>query len=216
MTTRLVRAMESGVVDCIGHPLNRLLGQREPVRLDLEQVLKAARRLGVSLELNADPVRLDLDAASCRQAKEWGVPLVICSNAHHPSEVARLQYGVYTARRGWLEAKDVLNTASSPVQILERRQERRRATIVQVPREPEKAEEIGPLLSDLQSSPLPEKTSERLDSWLRGAEDPTLVTALEYISDNPTQKAFELLWTNQRRPRPVGEDAKTLEPKQGQ
>lgn len=84
MTARLIRAMESGVVDCLGHPQNRLLGEREPVQLDLDKLLRRAGRLGVALELNADPRRLDLDAAACRKARAFGVKVVISSNAHHP------------------------------------------------------------------------------------------------------------------------------------
>jgi len=73
-TDRLVRAMESGVVDCIAHPTGRLLGRRAAAPLDLERILCAARRLGVAVALDASPERLDLDAASCRRAASSACP----------------------------------------------------------------------------------------------------------------------------------------------
>lgn len=110
MTQRVVRALESGVVDCLGHPRGRRLGKRDPYPLDLPRVLEAARRIGVAVELNAHPGRLDLDAAACRQAKEAGVRVALNSDAHAPDELAHRDLGVRVARRGWLEANDVLNT----------------------------------------------------------------------------------------------------------
>jgi DNA polymerase (family 10) len=113
-TARIVKAMETGVVDCIGHPSGRLLGQRDPYLTSLDEVIQAAARLGVALELNAFPDRLDIDAIHCRQAREVGVPVVINTDAHSPAHLAQRQFGIYTARRGWLEAEHVLNTRSGP------------------------------------------------------------------------------------------------------
>ena len=109
-TARIIRAMESGVVDCIGHPTGRVLGQRDPYAVDLDRVIEAAARLGVALELNAFPDRLDLDPPHCRQAREVGVPVVVNTDAHAPGHLALREFGIYTARRGWLEPGDVLNT----------------------------------------------------------------------------------------------------------
>jgi len=109
-TRRIIKAMESGVVDCIGHPSGRLLGQRDGYPVDLDQVVRAAQRLGVALELNGFPDRLDLDPRHCRQAREAAVPVAITTDAHAPAHLAHRVFGVYTARRGWLEPKDVLNT----------------------------------------------------------------------------------------------------------
>jgi DNA polymerase (family 10) len=108
-TRRVVRALESGVVDVLGHPTGRLLGRREPSPIDLEAVLLAARRVGAAVELNASPDRLDLDDAAARLAKELGVDVVISTDAHAPTHFAHLRYGVWQARRGWLEARDVAN-----------------------------------------------------------------------------------------------------------
>lgn len=110
MTARVVRAMESGVVDCIGHPTGRIIGGREPYAVDVDALLEAARRTGVAVELNASPSRLDLDANHCRHARELGVPVVINSDAHAPAHLAWREYGIYTARRAWLEPANVLNT----------------------------------------------------------------------------------------------------------
>jgi DNA polymerase (family X) len=123
MTSRIVRAMESGVVDCLGHPSGRLLGQRDAYPVDLDAIVRAARRTGVALELNAFPDRLDLDALHCRQAKEQGVPVVLNTDSHATWHLARREFGIFTARRGWLEARDVLN--AGPLEaIVERRRAR--------------------------------------------------------------------------------------------
>lgn len=109
-TDRMIRAIRSGVVDVIGHPSGRQIGKRDPYPYDLEAVLDEARRYGVALEVNAMPDRLDLTDKACRLAGEAGVPVVIDSDAHIASHLANLRYGVWVARRGWLEASDVLNT----------------------------------------------------------------------------------------------------------
>ncbi|MBS2027653.1 MAG: DNA polymerase/3'-5' exonuclease PolX [Deltaproteobacteria bacterium] len=112
MTARMIAAIRSGLVDVLGHPTGRQLGQRDPCALDLEAVLAAAREHGVALEANATPERMDLDDQGCRAAKRAGVPVVISSDAHHVSQLANLQFGVWMARRGWLERGDVLNASS--------------------------------------------------------------------------------------------------------
>ncbi|MBZ4420243.1 DNA polymerase/3'-5' exonuclease PolX [Myxococcus sp. RHSTA-1-4] len=110
MTERICRALRSGVVHVLGHPSGRLLGTRDAYDFDLERVLEAAREHGVALEVNAMPDRLDLTDRACRVAKAAGVPVVISSDSHHVSHLSNLRYGVWTARRGWLEASEVLNT----------------------------------------------------------------------------------------------------------
>jgi DNA polymerase (family 10) len=123
MTERIARAMRTGVVDCIGHPSGRLLGERDPYPVDLDQLLRQARELGVAMELNAHPSRMDLDAGHCRQARELGVPLAICTDAHRPQQLERVEYGIFTARRGWIEAQHVLNTGPWQA-ITDRRRQR--------------------------------------------------------------------------------------------
>ncbi len=111
MTARMVRAIRSGVVDVLGHPSGRQIGARDAYAFDLEKVLDAAREEGVALELNAMPERLDLTDAGCRLAKARGVRVAISTDAHVASQLGNLRYGVWTARRGWLEKGDVLNAA---------------------------------------------------------------------------------------------------------
>jgi DNA polymerase (family X) len=110
MTRRLVTAMRNPNVDVIGHPSGRLLGRREPVDFDLGEVLRVAREEGCALEVNSQPDRLDLTDTACMAAKRAGVKLVISSDSHSTREFDSLVYGVNQARRGWLEAADVLNT----------------------------------------------------------------------------------------------------------
>ncbi|MGI5864456.1 MAG: DNA polymerase/3'-5' exonuclease PolX [Myxococcales bacterium] len=110
LTARMVSAVRSGVVDVIGHPSGRILGSRDPYPFDLPRLLEAARAAGVALEVNAQPDRLDLNDKGCRLAKEAGVPVAISTDAHLADHLANLRYGVWVARRGWLEARDVINT----------------------------------------------------------------------------------------------------------
>jgi len=112
ITQRMTRAMRSGVVDVLGHPSGRQLGLRDAYAFDFEKVVEVAGEEGVALEVNAMPERLDLDDKHCRLAKEAGVSLVISTDAHHASQLGNLRYGVWMARRGWLERGDVLNTLS--------------------------------------------------------------------------------------------------------
>jgi DNA polymerase (family 10) len=110
ITARLLAAIRSGVVDAIGHPSGRQLGRRDPYDFDLGAVLEAAREHGVALEINAMPDRLDLADRACRAARVAGVRLVIDSDAHNARHLQNLRLGVWVARRGWLEAADVVNT----------------------------------------------------------------------------------------------------------
>lgn len=110
MSGRIVKAMESGVVDILGHPTGRVIGQREPYELDMGRIFETARSNGVVMELNSFPDRLDLRDAHCREAKDAGVKVAINTDSHSVSHLGHMMFGVITARRGWLEAKDVLNT----------------------------------------------------------------------------------------------------------
>lgn len=82
--------------------------------MDVEEVLAAAAELRVAVELNANPNRLDLSDVHVHRAKELGVPVVVSTDAHHPRELGNMRFGVDQARRGWLEAPDVLNSRSLP------------------------------------------------------------------------------------------------------
>ncbi len=111
LTARLERAVRSGVVDCIGHPTGRIIGARDACELDLGRVLEVAREEGVALEINAQPERLDLPDLACRRARQAGVKLAISSDAHVAGHLRNLRYGVWVARRGWLERGDVVNAS---------------------------------------------------------------------------------------------------------
>jgi DNA polymerase (family 10) len=110
-TARLVRAMENPHADILFHPTTRVIGKREPIELDIDAVIAAAKRTRTVLEIDALPERLDLKDEYVRKAVEAGVRLVIDSDAH---AVAHLRYpddyGISVARRGWATKKDVLNT----------------------------------------------------------------------------------------------------------
>ena len=112
MTRRLLQAVESGVVHCLGHPLCRQIGRRGGIHFDAEDVFRACAEQGVCLEVNANPTRLDLPNAYCKLAREHGASLVINTDAHRTTDLDFMSYGIDVARRGWLEAGDVLNTRS--------------------------------------------------------------------------------------------------------
>ncbi len=112
MTGRIVAAMRNPHVDIIAHPTGRLLGQREGVALDFEAVVSEAARTGTMLEINAQPSRLDLGGELARRAIEQGVMLALGSDAHHAEGLGVMRFGVVTARRGWAEPANVVNTLS--------------------------------------------------------------------------------------------------------
>ena len=110
ITARLISAMRNPHVDIIGHPSGRILGQREASAVDMDELLRVAAETGTCLEVNAQPDRLDLDDVHIRRAIEMGVKLAINTDAHGVGGLEVMRYGVATARRGWAEAKDVINT----------------------------------------------------------------------------------------------------------
>jgi DNA polymerase (family X) len=109
-TERILRALQNPLVNILAHPSGRLLEEREPYDVDMPRVIRYAKRCGCFLELNAHPARLDLLDSHCRMAKDEGVLVSINSDAHSTFEFDNLRCGVGQARRGWLEANDVLNT----------------------------------------------------------------------------------------------------------
>jgi len=114
ITGRLISAIENKNVDIIGHPTGRIINQREPYGLDIQAVLEAAARNGTALEINAYPGRLDLNDINARAAKEMGVRMSVNTDAHDPTMLLNMKYGVNVARRAWLEKKDLLNAMSLP------------------------------------------------------------------------------------------------------
>lgn len=113
VTQRIINAIRNPHVDIIGHPTGRLIPDREGADLDMDAVLSAAKESGVALEINAHPMRLDLDDIYSRRAIEMGIPLSINTDAHHPNDFDLAEYGIATARRGWVKASDVINTWST-------------------------------------------------------------------------------------------------------
>ena len=114
ITDRITNALENPHVDIIAHPTGRLINRREAYEVDIDAVFQAAKENGKLLELNANPVRLDLHDVHCAMARERGIPIVISSDAHKISGLDVLPYGIKQARRGGLTAAHVANTLSWP------------------------------------------------------------------------------------------------------
>lgn len=110
ITKRIIKACKNKWVDSIAHPTGRLLGQRAPYEVDLDQVIRVAKETGTFLEINAYPKRLDLKDIHARKAKEAGVKVSIGTDAHTLGQLDYMTIALTAARRGWLEKKDVLNT----------------------------------------------------------------------------------------------------------
>jgi DNA polymerase (family 10) len=112
MTERILTALADEHLTILGHPTGRILDQREPYEVDIERVMDDAKAKGKILEVSALPDRLDLNDVNCRRAKERGVMVSVDTDAHGTSQLDFMLYGVAQARRGWIEAKEVLNAHS--------------------------------------------------------------------------------------------------------
>ncbi|HEX9768296.1 MAG TPA: DNA polymerase/3'-5' exonuclease PolX [Kiloniellales bacterium] len=113
-TERIIRAMDNPCFDILGHPTGRLINERAGYEIDMERLLLAARERGCYLEVNAQPDRLDLTDLHCKMAKDVGVKVAISTDAHSVTDLDLMRFGLDQARRGWLEADDVLNTRRWP------------------------------------------------------------------------------------------------------
>lgn len=113
MTERVLRAIENPYVRILGHPTGRLLLRREPYQMDLTRILKRAAELGVAVEHNAYPDRLDLCDRDLRLAKELGCRITINTDSHHTSHLTKMRYGIRQLRRAWLRKQDVVNTLNA-------------------------------------------------------------------------------------------------------
>jgi DNA polymerase (family X) len=110
MTERMLAAIENPYTQIIAHPTGRLLLRRDPIDYDMEKILDACAKHGVAMECNSYPDRLDLKDVYLRMCKERGVKVVISTDSHNTANLSFIRYGVTMARRGWLEARDVINT----------------------------------------------------------------------------------------------------------
>jgi DNA polymerase (family 10) len=109
-TERIIRAMDNPYFNILAHPSGRLIQRREPYEVDMERLIQAARERGCFMELDAQPDRLDLTDIHCKLAKDLGVKVAISADAHSTADLGFMRWGLGQARRGWLEAGDVLNT----------------------------------------------------------------------------------------------------------
>ena len=110
MTRRVIKAIQNPNVKILAHPTGRLILEREPFKINLKEVIQAAIDHGVIMEINAYPDRLDLKDVDARMAKDMGAKLAIDTDAHSTLQLELMKFGVFTARRGWVEARDVINT----------------------------------------------------------------------------------------------------------
>lgn len=109
-TARILRALDNRHCNILAHPGGRLINVREPYEVDIQTIMNAARERGCFLELNAQPARLDLTDVHCKMAKDMGLKVAISTDAHNTAQFDYMRFGIGQARRGWLEARDVLNT----------------------------------------------------------------------------------------------------------
>ncbi len=110
MTARIMKAMDNKYVNLIGHPTGRLIGIREGYDVDMDKIIKHAKSTNTALEINAHPKRLDLNDVHIHQAVETGVMLAVSTDSHAVGQFENMSYGVSEARRGWCEAKNLLNS----------------------------------------------------------------------------------------------------------
>lgn len=125
LTGRIISAMKNPYVSIIAHPTGRLIGERDAYELDMDEILKTAKETGTAFEINAYPLRLDLNDIYAKRAKEMGIPIVISTDTHVSTQFQYMGYGVSIARRGWLEKDNVLNTLEAN-ELLKRLKPRRR------------------------------------------------------------------------------------------
>jgi DNA polymerase (family 10) len=110
MTRRVIKAIKNPNVNILAHPTGRLILEREPFKINLQEVIRVAIDQGVAVEINAYPDRLDLKDVDARMARDMGARLAINTDAHSDRQLELMKFGVFTARRGWIEARDVINT----------------------------------------------------------------------------------------------------------
>jgi DNA polymerase (family 10) len=111
-TKRVLKAMDNPYFNIMAHPTGRIIGEREPYDIDLEKLMETAKEKGIHFEINAQPDRLDLSDIYAKMAGDMGLKLAISTDAHTKTDLDAMRFGVFQARRAWLEKDDVLNTQS--------------------------------------------------------------------------------------------------------
>ena len=112
VTKRYLKAMDNEHVLFIAQPTCRIIGRREPFELDIEKIFDKAIETNTYLEINSFPDRLDLNDLHVKLGKDRGVKFIVNTDAHYLNHLTFMRYGIATARRGWLEKKDILNTSN--------------------------------------------------------------------------------------------------------
>lgn len=110
MTKRIIKALQNPLSHSLTHPTGRLIGEREAYQVDIDEVIRAVKKYGKAIELNSHYMRLDLNDINIRKAIDSGAKILISTDSHHPDHLGMIRLGVATARRGWAEKNDVLNT----------------------------------------------------------------------------------------------------------
>jgi DNA polymerase (family 10) len=110
MTNRIIKAMESGYVDILAHPTDRIINARNPIQLDLDKMFDAADKNGVALEIDGYPDRLDLNDENIFKARNYNVQFAIDTDSHRDTHLELMRYGVSMAKRGWLQKKSIINS----------------------------------------------------------------------------------------------------------
>lgn len=114
ITGRIVDALSNRYVHILVHPTGRMIGVREPYKVNMEKIFETAKKHNKCLEINAQIMRLDLNDIYVKEAIRRGIKLSIATDTHHPENFDYMKFGIYTAQRGWVEAKDVINTYPLP------------------------------------------------------------------------------------------------------
>ena len=112
MTKRILKVMDNEYLTIFGHPTARLIGKRDPVDFDFDNIFEKSKKNGILLEINSNPERLDLKDIHIKMAKDYGNKFVIDTDSHSIENMHFMELGIGQARRGWLESKDVVNTYS--------------------------------------------------------------------------------------------------------
>ncbi len=109
-TSRVLKAMDNPYMNILGHPSGRLIHERKPLALDMEKLMQAAAERHIHFEINSHPDRLDLDDVFCKLGKEIGIKMAVTTDSHSIDDLELIRFGVGQARRGWLEADNIINT----------------------------------------------------------------------------------------------------------